>query len=160
VPVENRNLPQLYRFCFLMTGDLDRAKEVFQGTLRDAALRSARGDPPENRLWFFEDARGRCLENSEQWPQAEHGEMQQCNVRATAPQQIAQLHPEQLAAWISSTPEPQRSAMALYYIDEFEHHDLLAILGLKTKELSRLLTAGRCELQAWLDAHLPHFDEE
>ena len=30
--------PQLYRFCFLMTGDSSRAIEAFQKTLREAAL--------------------------------------------------------------------------------------------------------------------------
>lgn len=142
-----------------MTGDSEKAKDAFQETLREAALRSARGEPPENRNWFFRHARGRCLEKAEQDLQAEHGEMAQCAVSASAPKQIAQLDAEQLATWISATPEPQRSAMALYYLNEFDHNELLSLLDLKTRELSRLLTSGRCEFQAWLDAHVPHLDE-
>jgi len=43
VPDRKQNLPQLYRFCFLMLGDLGRAQEVFHTTFLDAALRAAPG---------------------------------------------------------------------------------------------------------------------
>ncbi len=38
---------------------------------------------------------------------------------ARGPVQIEQLEPDQLAVWISAAPEPQRSALALFYLDEF-----------------------------------------
>ena len=61
----NENLPQLYRFCFLMTGDAAKASQAFQSTLRAAALRAAHGDPAPDRLWFFRDARWQSLIASE-----------------------------------------------------------------------------------------------
>jgi hypothetical protein len=39
-----QNLPQLYRFCFLMLGDSRKAQEVFNTTLREAAVRAAQGE--------------------------------------------------------------------------------------------------------------------
>ena len=48
-----QNLPQLYRFCFLMTGDAAKAQEAFQATVREAALRAARGEPPPESLLVF-----------------------------------------------------------------------------------------------------------
>jgi DNA-directed RNA polymerase specialized sigma24 family protein len=151
----NQNLPQLYRFCFLMTGDASKAQEAFQATLREAALQSAHGEPPPDRIWFYRDARWRCLELAEKDLQAEHGHIEEHEISPDAPSQIAQLHPEQLAIWIAAAPEPQRSALAAYYIDEFTPRELLALLELKPSEISRTLGRGRREFQAWLNATTP-----
>lgn len=159
VAVENKNLPQLYRFCFLMTADVEKAKEAFQGTVREAALRSAHGEAPPDRLWFFRDARGRCLAASEAGLQAEHGQMDEHEVCLSAPAQIAQIDVEQLAIWISAAPEPQRSALALFYLDEFNPTELCVTLGLKPRELAALIASGRREFQAWLDAVVPHTEQ-
>ncbi|MDQ6625702.1 MAG: hypothetical protein M3Y69_06120 [Verrucomicrobiota bacterium] len=155
----NQNLPQLYRFCFLLMGDAAKAQEAFQATLREAALHSAQGESPPDRLWFFRDARWRCLAASEQGIQAEELPMEECEVAPHAAAQVKQLHPEQLAVWISAAPEPQRSALAAYYLDEFTSRELLQLLDLKPKELSHLICEGRRQFQAWLDAVMPHFDD-
>lgn len=142
-----------------MTGDAAKAQEVFQATVREAALRSAQGEPPPDRLWFFRDARWRCLTISEEGLQPEHGAPEENAVAPHAAAQIAQLHPEQLAIWISAAPDPQRSALAAYYLDEFTPLELLTLLDLKTAELSEAISSGRRQFQAWLDATAPHYDE-
>lgn len=157
--VSNKNLPQLYRFCYLMTGDAEKAKEAFQGTVRDAALRSAHGEPPADRLWFFRDARWRCVAMCEKGLQAEPGHLDESDITASASAQIAQIDVEQLAIWISAAPEPQRSALALFYLDEFTHAELMSILQLKGRELPQLIASGRREFQAWLNAVAPHVEE-
>lgn len=151
----NQNLPQLYRFCFLMTGDATKAQEAFQATLREAALRSAQGEPPADRIWFFRDARWRCLELSEQGLQAEHSDLEEHEISAHAASQVAQLHPEELAIWISGAPEPQRSALAAYYLDEFTPREILTLLDLKATEMSHAIASGRRQFQAWLNATAP-----
>jgi RNA polymerase sigma-70 factor (ECF subfamily) len=156
VSVNTQNLPQLYRFCFLMTGDASKAQEAFQGTVREAALRSARDEPPSDRLWFFRDARWRCLTASEQGLQAEPGGLAEAEISPEAPMQIEQLDPDQLAVWISAAPEPQRSALALFYLDEFSLREMLALLEMRAGELSELISSGRREFQAWLNAATPH----
>ena len=156
----SQNLPQLYRFCYLMTGDATKAQEAFQGTVREAALAAARGEPPQDRLWFFRDARWRCLELSEQGIQAEATTMDECEVAPHAAKQVAQLDAEHLAIWISAAPDPQRSALAAYYLDEFTPRELMTFLELKSSELSDLICSGRRQFQAWLDATTPHYDDE
>jgi DNA-directed RNA polymerase specialized sigma24 family protein len=151
----NQNLPQLYRFCFLMTGDSAKAQEAFQGTLREAARRAGLGEPPNDRGWFFRDARFRCLELSEQGLQCEDCEIEEHEPSQHAPTQIAQLHPEQLAIWISAAPEPQRSALAAFYLDEFTPREILSLLDLKPNELARCVGSARRQFQAWLDATTP-----
>ncbi len=157
--VTTQNLPQLYRFCFLMTGDASKAQEAFQDTVREAALRSARDEPPPDRLWFFRDARWRCIAVSEQGLQAEPGMLEETEISPAAPMQIEQLDPDQLAVWISAAPEPQRSALALFYLDEFSLREMLAVLEMKAGELSDLISSGRRQFQAWLDATTPYAEE-
>ena len=152
---EKQNLLQLYRFCFLMLADAAKAQEVFHATLRDAAQEAADGEAPPDRLWFFRSARWRCLEASEQGLQAEDVDLQQGELVAWASSQIEKLEPEQLAIWISGASDPQRTALALFYLDEFDYRELLSVTELKPPELSKLLCDGRRQFQAWLDATIP-----
>lgn len=156
--VTTQNLPQLYRFCFLMTGDASKAREAFQNTVREAALRAARDEPPPDRLWFFRDARWRCIAVCEEGIQAEPGMLEETEISPSAPMQIEQLNPDQLAVWISAAPEPQRSALALFYLDEFSLREMLALLEIKAGELSELISSGRRQFQAWLDATTPYHE--
>ncbi len=151
----NDNLPQLYRFCFLMTGEAAKAQQAFQSTLRAAALRAAQGEPAPDRLWFFRDARWQSLIASESGLQAEPVALDEAEINADSAAQVAQLQPEQLAIWISGAPEPQRSALAAYYLNEFDLREILDLLELKAGEFSAMVTSGRLQFQAWLDATMP-----
>jgi DNA-directed RNA polymerase specialized sigma24 family protein len=155
VPDRKQNLPQLYRFCFLMLGDLGKAQEVFHTTLREAALRAAQGELPKEPFWLFRDARWRCLEAIKTDLQPEALKLDEHDVAPQAVSQIEQLEPMQLAVWISAAPDPQRTALALFYLDEFDYNEILDLAELKLSELSRFLTQGRRQFQAWLDAKHP-----
>jgi DNA-directed RNA polymerase specialized sigma24 family protein len=150
LPGFSETLPQLYRFCFLMTRDADLAREAFQSTVREAAFRSSHGELPNDRLWFFAESRRRCLYamkdnvRPESAPLAEEGLSTDANAR------IAQLEPAQLAIWISAVPEPRRSALALFYLNEFTCREILSLLDLKVNELATLIAGGRSQFQAWL----------
>src|SRR3954469_24069819 len=98
--VITKNLPQLYRFCFLMTGDAEKAKKAFQDTVRDAAARTAEDEAPPDRLWFFRGARDRCIALGKQGIQAEPGMLEEADISPNAPAQIDKLDPAQLALWI------------------------------------------------------------
>jgi DNA-directed RNA polymerase specialized sigma24 family protein len=87
--------------------------------------------------------------------QPEAVEIDEHDLGVTAASQIERLDPVQLAIWISAAPDPQRSALALFYLDEFDYRDILDLAELKLSELSRLLARGRRQLQAWLDAKFP-----
>ena len=138
-----------------MLGDGAKAQEVFEAIMHEAALRAAQGELPKDRLWLFNDARWRCLEVSEAGLQAEALEMEEHEIAAAAPAQIRQLDPHQLAIWISAAPDPQRSALALYYLDEFNHDEILTLTELKTPEFAKLVGNARQEFQAWLNAAVP-----
>lgn len=158
--VTTKNLPQLYRFCFLMTGNAEKAQSAFQETVREAASRSDEDEPPPDRLWFFRDARWRCVAMGEQDLQAEPGLLEEVEISPMAPAQIKQLEPAQLALWISAAPEPQRSALALFYLDEFTLPDLLSLLEMKAGEFSELICSGRRQFQSWLDSTHAYYTGE
>ncbi len=141
-----------------MLGDAAKALAVFDAVMHDAALRAAAGEVPKDRLWLFRDARDRCLETSEAGLQPEEMELEAHAIDPNATAQIAKLEPQQLAIWISAAPDPQRSALALFYLDEFSHEEILAIADLKTPELAKLLGNARQQFQAWLNACIPHDD--
>jgi DNA-directed RNA polymerase specialized sigma24 family protein len=155
VAESKQNLPQLYRFCFLMLGDPRRAQEVFQATLREAMLLCANGETPSDPFWLFRDARWRCLKASEQSLQPETLALEKHELSPSATAQVERLDIDQLAIWISAAPEPQRTVLALFYLDEFDYRDILALTELKLGDLSQLLADGRRQLQAWLNATVP-----
>ncbi len=68
-----------------------------------------------------------------------------------AASRVAQLDSDQLAAWISAAPEPQRSALAFFYLNEFSHREMQNLLDIKMNELANLISHGRSQFQAWLN---------
>jgi DNA-directed RNA polymerase specialized sigma24 family protein len=155
-----QNLPQLYRFCFFMLGDARKAQEICQATLRAATLLTADGEAPTDPFYLFRDARWRCIKAAEQGVQPEVAALEEHELSPSAPAQIERLDVNQLAIWISAASEPQRTALALFYLDEFNHREILELAELNLSELSQLLSDGRRQLQAWLDATVPQEEEE
>ena len=149
----SRSLPQLYRFCFLMTGDAAKALEAFQNTLREAALLASRRQLPDDRLWCFHEARHQCLDDSLRTTcsRKDRRSRSSRSLRMRAGR-VAQLDPTQLAAWISAAPEPQRSALAFFYLNEFSHREMQNLLDVKMEELASLISHGRSQFQAWLNS--------
>jgi len=87
-----------------MLGDSRKAQEVFQTTLREAALRAAHGELPNERFWLFREARWRCLEASETDLKAEPLEMEEHEINSGASSQIEGLNPRN---WRSGFPVRQ-----------------------------------------------------
>jgi hypothetical protein len=100
------------------------------------------GKLPSEPFWLFRDARWRCLDVTKSDLQPEWVEMEERDVATKAESQIQRLDPMQLAIWISAAPDPQRTALALFYLDEFDYREILEIAELKLSELSRFLAKG------------------
>lgn len=145
----SERLPQLYRFCFLLTGDPAQALTAFQNTVREAALLASRRQLPADRLWPFHEARHQC-QISPNENAAATADLPDEPASDELAGQVGQLKPDQLAGWIASSPEPQRSALALYYLNEFSHREMQTLLDLKMNELAALISQGRARFQAWL----------
>lgn len=136
-----------------MTADAAKALEAFQNTVREAALLASRGQLPADRLWSFHEARHQCLLLSKGDGQPRSTtEMPEEAISTDAAARVAQLDPAQLAAWISATAEPQRSALAFFYLNEFSHREMQNLLDVKMNELASLISHGRSQFQAWLNS--------
>jgi DNA-directed RNA polymerase specialized sigma24 family protein len=134
-----------------MTGDAAKALDGFQNTLREAAALAARQLLPDDRLWCFHEARHQCLAIASKGVQAEGAAMPEESITPDAAMRVAQLEPAQLAAWVAGAPEPQRSALAFFYLNQFSHREMQNLLDLKMDELARLISHGRAQFQAWLN---------
>jgi len=135
-----------------MLGDSRKAQEVFNTTLREAAVRAAQGELPKEPFWLFREARWRCLEASKTDLQPESLKIDEHDIAPQAASQIKPLEPAQTGNLDFRGPDPQRTALALFYLDEFDYLEILDIAELKLSTLSRCLGQGRRQLQAWLDA--------
>lgn len=134
-----------------MTGEAGKALAAYQNTVREAALLAARRQLPADRLWSFHEARHQCLELTKNDVQPESTTMAEEPISSDAAARVAQLDPDQLAAWIAAAPEPQRSALAFFYLNEFSHREMQNLLDVKMNELASLISHGRSQFQAWLN---------
>jgi DNA-directed RNA polymerase specialized sigma24 family protein len=106
---------------------------------------------PSDRLWSFHEARHQCLALSKNDLKPEQMKIQKEPFAADAAERVTRLEPDQLAAWIASAPEPQRSALAFFYLNEFTHREMQNLLDVKMSELANLISRGRSQFQAWLN---------
>ena len=134
-----------------MTGDAAQALEAFQNTLREAALLASRRQLPDDRLWCFHEARHQCVVSAQNDVQPETSTLAEEAIAPDAAVRVAQLEPPQLAVWIAAAPEPQRSALAYFYLNEFSHREMQNLLDIKMDELASLISHGRAQFQAWLN---------
>lgn len=134
-----------------MTGEEAKALEAFQKTLREAALLASRDQLPSDRLWSFHEARHQCLTLTRNDRKSENSHLSEEAIGPDAAMRVAQLEPAQLATWIAAAPEPQRSALAFFYLNEFTHREMQNLLDLKMTELANLISHGRSQFQAWLN---------
>ncbi|CAN5478927.1 hypothetical protein BH18VER2_BH18VER2_15320 [soil metagenome] len=134
-----------------MTGGPTKALEAFQNTVREAALLASRRQLPPDRLWSFHEARHQCLELAKKDVQPQTATMPEEPISVDAADRVARLGPDQLAAWISAAPEPQRSALAFFYLNQFSHREMQNLLDVKMQELASLISHGRSQFQAWLN---------
>ncbi len=134
-----------------MTGEAGKALEGFQNTLREAALLASRRQLPDDRLWCFHEARHQCVAIAQNEVQPETASLAEEAIAPDAAGRVAQLESTQLAVWIAGAPEPQRSALAYFYLNEFSHREMQNLLDVKMDELARLISHGRAQFQAWLN---------
>ena len=75
------------------------------------------------------------------------------------PSQIAQLDPSQLAIWISGAPDPQRTALALFYLDEFDYREILELAGTQAERAFAVAGAGAPPISSLAGCHAPRKDQ-
>jgi DNA-directed RNA polymerase specialized sigma24 family protein len=146
-PFSSATLAELYRFVLLLTGDLDVAQEIMAGTLRDAAARleEMRGDD-RRCASFIARLRERCLRENAANPR----DIPRLVRTGEEPREVLAIEAYIVAQRFSTLPEPERSALALFYLDLLDVPQIAALLGFSLEELAATLGRARTHLHAAL----------
>jgi DNA-directed RNA polymerase specialized sigma24 family protein len=133
-------LAEFYRFALLLTGCSDAAERVLAATLEEAEKRIGDvRDETQRAAWFAARIRQCCLENRAVATPAPASIEVICEKRP--------LGADDLARHFRALPEPERSALALFYLDPFSLDQIAHLLGMKLDELAETLRRARSLLQ-------------
>lgn len=136
-------LSEFYKFALLLTGNLKTAEQVMAETLHEveARLGELRHDS-HRHTWLATHIRQRCLKDNS-------GSMQEIprllrdDQSESESGEVLEIEAFIVAQRFSTLPEPERSALALFYLDLFTVEEIAKLLKMELNELSELLARGR-----------------
>ena len=148
-------LAEFYRFALLLTGSLRTAEQIMAETLHEAEARLAelRSDT-SRQAWLAQRIRERCLRenamNEQAVPRLLRAELEEGKKR-----EVLQIEAFIVAQRFSTLPEPERSALALFYVDLFEPQEIAKLLKMNIEDLGAALGHARALLAAALQEGTP-----
>lgn len=108
-----------------------------------AQIRSETG----RRAWFVARIRECCLGDEAAAPSAPRLLRHEDEVR---PVEVLEIEAYLVAQRFAQLPEPERSALALFYLDSFSNEDIAKLLKLHPHDLADTLGRARTQLQGLL----------
>ena len=144
-------LTELYRFALLLTGRPQVAEKVMTETLREVEGQLAQFRTEDHRrVWLAGRIRQRCLRDHtsdkgavvaprllrEEDSSADRGGSTVLEIEAFI-----------VARHFHTLPEPERSALALFYLDLFTPGELAGFLKMEVEQLAETLATARERLQ-------------
>jgi DNA-directed RNA polymerase specialized sigma24 family protein len=145
-------LAEFYRFALLLTGNAKSAQQVMADTLSEvesqlSQFRNATG----RQAWLATHIRERCLENNKSAPPSAPRLLREETDSGTRPELLG-IEAFLMAQRFHLLPEPERSALALFYLELFSVEEIAEILKMDVDVLSDTLGAARELLQKSLAA--------
>lgn len=136
-------LAEFYRFALLLTGDLRVAEQIMAETLHEAEAPLAEfRNLASRQAWLVQRLRERCLrENAIN--EIEVPRLLRAPLDAGEKREILTIEAFIVAQRFSTLPEPERSALALFYLELFEPAEIARLLKLPLEGLAEALTRGR-----------------
>jgi DNA-directed RNA polymerase specialized sigma24 family protein len=136
-------LDEYYRFALLLTGNADVAAKVLAETLREVENQMAELRHESSRLFRLASGiRQRCLRdnvcNLQEVPR-----LIRQDETTDGKRPLLEIEGFILAQRFSTLPEPERSALALFYIDLFSPEEIAKLLKMSEDDLSQLVARGR-----------------
>jgi DNA-directed RNA polymerase specialized sigma24 family protein len=142
-PVPNSSLAEFYRFALLLTGSIKAAEQVMAETLTDVEAQIAQVRRETGRqAWLVQRIRERCLKNNESAPPAAPRLVRTEEATGARPK-VLKIEAFLLAQRFHALPEPERSALALFYLDFFTVAEIAELLKMSVDTLSETLAAAR-----------------
>ena len=127
----NENVAALYRFTLLLRGGAKLAEQTLVATLTECASQIEQIRNEKNRMVFVvRKLHERCAKADGKTADESPGDETSPFVRR-----------------FSAMSEPERSAIALFYLDLFPAREIASLLGMSFDDLSDVLENGREELR-------------
>ena len=147
-------LAEFYRFALLLTGDLRVAEQIMAETLQEAEAQLADLRKIASRqAWLVQRIRERCLRenavNGNEIPR-----LLRAPVDAGEKREILTIEAFIVAQRFSTLPEPERSALALFYLELFEPAEIARLLKMPLEELAATLVRARAQLSEAMQGSL------
>lgn len=100
------------------------------------------------RAWFVTHIRERCLGDEATAPAAPR--LLREDEEEVRPVEVLEIEAYLMAQRFAQLPEPERSALALFYLDSFSNEDIAKLLKLDPHDLADTLGRARTQLQGLL----------
>lgn len=140
-------LAEFYRFALLLTGHAKSAEKVMAETLADVEAHVAQFRNETSRhAWLATRIRERCLKNNEAAPPAAPRLLRDDSETGEKPE-VLKIEAFLLAQRFHMLPEPERSALALFYLEFFTVEEIAQVLKMDVELLSDTIGAARQLLQ-------------
>lgn len=136
-------LAELYRLALLLTGHAKTAEQVLGETLAaaEAHLDQVRTETGR-QAWLVQAIRERCLKNNASSPPAAPRLLRTDAPLGAAPA-VLPIEAFLLAQRFHALPEPERSALAIFYLDFFTIGQIAELLKMDLETLADSLTTAR-----------------
>ncbi|MEP6670659.1 MAG: sigma-70 family RNA polymerase sigma factor [Chthoniobacter sp.] len=145
-------LAEFYRFALLLTGNAKSAEQVMADTLTEVESQLSQfRNETSRQAWLATHIRERCLENNKSVPPSAPRLLRDDSDTGSRPE-ILKIEAFLLAQRFHTLPEPERSALALFYLDLFTAEEVAELLNMDMHTLSDTLGAARDLLQKSLGA--------
>ncbi|HEX8311647.1 MAG TPA: sigma-70 family RNA polymerase sigma factor [Chthoniobacteraceae bacterium] len=136
-------LAEFYRYALLLTGSSKAAEQVMADTL--AEVETQLGDfrcETNRQAWLATRIRDRCLNNnggSSSAPRLLRPDESRVGERL----EILQIEAYLVAQRFHQLPEPERSALALFYLELFSVAEIAHLLNMRAEKLTDTLASAR-----------------
>ena len=136
-------LAEFYRFALLLTGNAKTAEQVMAETLTEVESQLAQfRNETSRQAWLATHIRERCLENNKSAPPSAPRLLRDDSETGAHPE-VLKIEAFLLAQRFHLLPEPERSALALFYLDLFSATEIAELLKMDIEALSDTLGAAR-----------------
>ena len=144
-------LAEFYRLALLLTGSSKKAESVMAETLHEVEPQIGQFRSETSRhAWLATRIRDRCLNNQNgDAPPAPRLLREELEPGAKA--EILPIEAYLLAQRFHTLPEPERSALALFYLEFFSASEIAQVLKMDPEELCGALGRARAMLQEALN---------
>jgi DNA-directed RNA polymerase specialized sigma24 family protein len=138
-------LAEFYRFALLLTGNAKSAEQVMAETLTEVESQLSQfRNETSRQAWLATHIRERCLENNKSAPPTAPRLLREDGEPGDGAQpEVLQIEAYLLAQRFHLLPEPERSALALFYLDLFSAEEIAELLKMDIHALSDTLGEGR-----------------